>query len=199
MTTLNIELDLILIDDIRAASRQMVRELGFMDATIAATDYPPSAVHAILEIGMRGPVTSAQLADVLCLEKSSVSRMVRKLIDGGELKENSDADDARVKPLSLTQKGRRTLAALHDFRLGQVGGAQRLAGLKLMARGETYHMRHVGDAAGLGLRPPQHDQIGFSEHLAVLDRMFDADRRHGFERGAGIADRVPAQRRARRR
>jgi DNA-binding MarR family transcriptional regulator len=123
MTAPEFELDLILIDDIRTASRQMVRELGFMDATIASTDYPPSAVHAILEIGMHGPMTSAQLADVLCLEKSSVSRMVRKLIDGGELRENSDADDARVKPLSLTQKGRRTLAALHDFGRRQVSGA----------------------------------------------------------------------------
>jgi len=123
MTTLNIELDLILIDDIRAASRQMVRELGFMDATIAATDYPPSAVHAILQIGMHGPMTSAQLAEFLHLEKSSVSRLVRKLIDSGELKENSDADDARVKPLSLTAKGRRTLAALHDFGRRQVSGA----------------------------------------------------------------------------
>jgi DNA-binding MarR family transcriptional regulator len=119
----DLELDLILIDDIRAASRQMVRELGFMDATIAATDYPPSAVHAILEIGMHGPIASAQLADILCLEKSSVSRMVRKLIDNGELKETSDAADARIKPLSLTSKGRRTLAALHDFGRRQVSGA----------------------------------------------------------------------------
>src|SRR5216683_2128638 len=50
--------DLTLIDDIRAASRQMVRELGFMKATLAASDYPPSAVHTILEIGARGPLTS---------------------------------------------------------------------------------------------------------------------------------------------
>ena len=41
--------DLTLIDDIRAASRQMVRELGFMEATLAATAYPPSAVQAILD------------------------------------------------------------------------------------------------------------------------------------------------------
>ena len=116
------DLELDLIDDIRAASRQMVRELGFMDTTIAATDYPPSAVHTILEIGMHGPITSAQLADILCLEKSSVSRMVRKLIDNGELKETS-ATDARLKPLSLTPKGRRTLAALHDFGRRQVSGA----------------------------------------------------------------------------
>src|SRR5580704_1138227 len=120
------ELDL--IDDIRAASRQMVRELGFMEATVAATDYPPSAVHTIVEIGARGPMTSVQLADILHLEKSSVSRMVRKLVECGELKEASDADDARIKPLSLTPKGRRTLAALHDFGRRQVRSAlQRLS------------------------------------------------------------------------
>jgi DNA-binding MarR family transcriptional regulator len=119
--------ELALIDDIRAASRQMVRELGFMEATVAATDYPPSAVHTILEIGARGPMTSVQLAEILHLEKSSVCRMVRKLVECGELKDASDADDARSKPLSLTPKGRRTLAALHDFGRRQVAGA--LAGL----------------------------------------------------------------------
>lgn len=115
--------DLVLIDDIRAASRQMVRELGFMDATVAATDYPPSAVHTILEIGLRGPMTAMQLAEFLHLEKSSVSRMVRKLIEAGELRETTDLQDARSKPLSLTAKGRRTLASLHDFGRRQVSGA----------------------------------------------------------------------------
>jgi DNA-binding MarR family transcriptional regulator len=112
-----------LIDDIRAASRLMVRELGFMDATVAATDYPASAVHTILEIGIRGPLTSGELCDFLRLEKSSVSRMARKLIDCGELRETPDADDARSKLLSLTAKGRRTLEALHAFGRQQVGGA----------------------------------------------------------------------------
>jgi DNA-binding MarR family transcriptional regulator len=115
--------DLVLIDDIRAASRQMVRELGFMESTVAATDYPPSAVHTILEIGQRGPMTAMQLAEFLHLEKSSVSRMVRKLIEAGELRETIDPEDARSKPLSLTAKGRRTLASLHDFGRRQVSGA----------------------------------------------------------------------------
>lgn len=116
-------LDLALIDDIRAASRQMVRELGFMDATVAGSDYPPSAVHTLLEIGLRGPMTAMQLAEFLHLEKSSVSRMVRKLIEAGELKEASDPRDARVKPLSLTARGRRTVASLHDYGRQQVSGA----------------------------------------------------------------------------
>jgi DNA-binding MarR family transcriptional regulator len=115
--------ELALIDDIRAASRQMVRELGFMEQTVAATDYPPSAVHAIVEIGARGPMTSGQLADILHLEKSSVSRMIRKLIERGELKEQADPEDARIKPLSLTPKGRGTLAAITDFGRRQVSSA----------------------------------------------------------------------------
>ena len=112
-----------LVDDVRAASRLMVRELGFMEATVAATDYPPSAVHTILEIGIRGPLTAMQLGGILHLEKSSVSRMVRKLVDSGELNETVDPDDARIKPLCLTAKGRRTLAALHAFGRHQVEGA----------------------------------------------------------------------------
>ncbi|MBR1172260.1 MarR family winged helix-turn-helix transcriptional regulator [Bradyrhizobium sp. DASA03005] len=115
--------ELSLIDDIRAASRLMVRELGFMDATVAASGYPPSAVHTILEIGIRGPMNSGELGDFLRLEKSSVSRLVRKLIDCGELKEMPDEADARSKRLSLTAKGRRTQEALHAFGRQQVRGA----------------------------------------------------------------------------
>ncbi len=141
--------DLPLIDDIRAASRQMVREFGFMEQTLAATDYPPSAVHTILEIGTSGPMTSVQLAELLHLEKSSVSRMVRKLIECGELRETSDADDARIKPLSLTPKGRRTLSALHDFGRRQVSAA--LAQLpeaerKLVRQGLMIYARALGAA-----------------------------------------------------
>ena len=119
------DLDTALIDGIRSASRQMVRELGFMETTVAATDYPPSAVHTVLEIGLRGPMTAMQLAEFLHLEKSSVSRMVHKLIEAGELRETADPIDARSKPLSLTAKGRRTLATLHDFGRRQVMGALR--------------------------------------------------------------------------
>jgi DNA-binding MarR family transcriptional regulator len=136
--------DLSLVDDVRAASRLMVRELGFMESTVAATDYPPSAVHTILEIGIRGPMTAMQLGQVLHLEKSSISRLVRKLIHGGELRETTDPGDARSKLLSLTSKGRRTLAALHEFGRHQVtsalaplsGAEQKIVreGLQLYAR-----------------------------------------------------------------
>ncbi|CAN5243821.1 MarR family winged helix-turn-helix transcriptional regulator [soil metagenome] len=101
----------------------MVRELGFMQATLAATRYAPSAVHALLEIGQHGPSTAAALALALNLEKSSVSRLIRKLIEAGELKESTSEQDARAKSLALTPKGRRTLASIDAFGRRQVESA----------------------------------------------------------------------------
>ncbi|MBN9027774.1 MAG: MarR family transcriptional regulator, partial [Rhizobiales bacterium] len=62
----------VLVDEIRSASRRIVRELGFMDPTLAGTAYSASAVHALLEIERRGSMTAAQLVQVLRLEKSSI-------------------------------------------------------------------------------------------------------------------------------
>ncbi|MGF6572006.1 DNA-binding MarR family transcriptional regulator/GNAT superfamily N-acetyltransferase [Paraburkholderia sp. GAS333] len=112
-----------LIDEIRAASRTMVRELGFMQTTLAGTHYSPSAVHALLEIGTNGASTAAQLVQALSLEKSSVSRMVAKLIEAGELEEAVGDNDGRVKQLFLTKKGKRTLDKIHSYGRMQVTSA----------------------------------------------------------------------------
>ncbi|WP_295959005.1 helix-turn-helix domain-containing GNAT family N-acetyltransferase [Rhodoferax sp.] len=112
-----------LVDSVRSASRKMVRELGFMQSTLAATDYPPSAVHAILEIGRQQSLTAAQLADILNLDKSSVSRMVRKLVEADEVQESASGADGRAKTLTLTPQGQRTWAAVEAFGRQQVAAA----------------------------------------------------------------------------
>ncbi|EHV0700795.1 MarR family transcriptional regulator [Salmonella enterica] len=111
------------IKNIRAASRLMVRELGFMNQNLAATDYPPSAVHSLLEIETQGSVTAAQLVQILGLEKSSVSRMLAKLVEAGELEENTSADDARAKLLSLTWKGKKTVQNINAYADQRVAAA----------------------------------------------------------------------------
>jgi DNA-binding MarR family transcriptional regulator/ribosomal protein S18 acetylase RimI-like enzyme len=111
------------IPHLRDASRRLVRELGFMKPTLAGTDLPPSAVHALIEIGASGSLTAADLSGRLNLDKSSISRMVRKLAVSGELAEAASARDGREKLLSLTSKGRRTLAAIDAFAEDQVGAA----------------------------------------------------------------------------
>ncbi|MEN5237547.1 MULTISPECIES: bifunctional helix-turn-helix transcriptional regulator/GNAT family N-acetyltransferase [Pseudomonas] len=112
-----------LVEQIRSASRIMVRELGFMGNTLAGTAHSPSAVHALLELGNCGALTAAQLVQLLGLEKSSVSRMVARLIDAEEVEEAAGEADGRTKRLTLTAKGQRTVEAIHAFGQAQVSSA----------------------------------------------------------------------------
>ncbi|WP_090708917.1 MULTISPECIES: helix-turn-helix domain-containing GNAT family N-acetyltransferase [unclassified Beijerinckia] len=106
----------------------MVRELGFMGGgNFAGTDLSPSAVHALIEIE-KGGVTARDLGTRLRLEKSSVSRMLRKLVESRDVKETAGEDDGRVKILSLTPSGKKQVAAIHAFARAQVADA--LARLK---------------------------------------------------------------------
>lgn len=112
-----------LVEPIRDASRRLVRELGFMKPVLANTEMPPSAVHALIEIGAGRAATGAELAEILHLDKSSVSRMLRKLVAAGLLHENPSTADARAKLLALTPSGRDTLAAIDAFARAQVKAA----------------------------------------------------------------------------
>lgn len=109
------QVDQFLVNEIRTASRTMVRELGFMNTTLAETQYSPSAVHTLLEIEKNREMTAAELVHALGLEKSSVSRMLSKLVRAGELEEDSSSNDGRSKKLFLTDKGKNTVAKIHQY------------------------------------------------------------------------------------
>lgn len=113
------QVDIQTIERVREASRKLAREFGFMGATLAATALPASAVHTLLEIDVHGPQTAADLTYKLNLEKSSVSRMLKKLIASGEIREQVCENDARVKWLYLTDQGIATVKAVHRFAQSQ--------------------------------------------------------------------------------
>ena len=121
-----------LIADIRAASRDLVRQFGLMNRTVAGTDLSVSAVHAIIEIGRADGLTAKQLSARRRLEKSTVSRLVRSLVARGALHEARAADDGRARHLHLTRQGAATLRAIDGFADAQVAGA--LARLDARAR-----------------------------------------------------------------
>ncbi|MGW0943660.1 GNAT family N-acetyltransferase [Streptomyces sp. NPDC002623] len=101
----------------------MTRELGFMEQTLAATPYPPSTVHALIEIDRTPGITAAELADELLLDRSTVSRLLRRLVDADEIREDLGETDRRHKTLSLTGKGRQTVRAIHRHGTAQVESA----------------------------------------------------------------------------
>lgn len=104
-----------LIAEIRRASRQFVREHGFLQKTLAGTSLPPSAVHAIIEIAMSGPLTAKDLSERLNLEKSTISRLVKTLETSGELTSTPHEADGRSQMLSLTKQGQQTYTAASTY------------------------------------------------------------------------------------
>ncbi|MGM3187725.1 bifunctional helix-turn-helix transcriptional regulator/GNAT family N-acetyltransferase [Musicola paradisiaca] len=113
----------LLITPIREASRRLVRELGFMKPSLADTTMPPSFVHALIEIGASEGLTASVLCERLNLEKSTVSRMVSKLVAAGLVQDSAQEDDGRCKPLSLTDAGEQVLEGINAFAKGQVSSA----------------------------------------------------------------------------
>ncbi len=156
-----------LVENIRVASRLMVRELGFMNQTLAATNYSPSVVHTLLEAERCGTITAAHLVQVLGLEKSSVSRMLAKLVTTGELQETGSAGDARSKLLRLTAQGKTTVAKINHY-----GNERVIAALKnlsapqreLVSQGLTHYagaLQACRDGVETGKEEPLHIVTGY--------------------------------------
>lgn len=112
-----------LVSEIRVASRDLVRQFGFMNQNVAGTDLSISAVHAIIELNQADALSSKELGEKLLLEKSTISRMVRALVNRGEIREVRSKNDRRMKNLHLTQQGKKTLCAIDTFAEVQVSGA----------------------------------------------------------------------------
>ena len=168
-------IDPMLVEQIRRASRTMVRELGFMQPTLAGTAYSASAVHALMEIAGRETMTAAELVQVLGLEKSSVSRMLAKLLQAGEIAEGAAGRDARSKSLGLTAKGLRTVAQIHAFGQRQVTTAlasltlaqQQGVAQGLAAYAGALQALHSGDAT----RPASDVAIRFGYRPGLVGRV----------------------------
>lgn len=93
---------------LRQASRIAVRELGLLRPTVAAS-CSPTECHSLIEIGRTGHLTAAELSERLGLDKSTVSRVVTRLVDRGLVAVGEHRGDQRIKPLNLTPEGERQL------------------------------------------------------------------------------------------
>jgi DNA-binding MarR family transcriptional regulator/GNAT superfamily N-acetyltransferase len=127
-----------LISSIRSASRDMVRELGFMNRHLAGTDLTASQVHALIEIEHAPGLRAVELKALLRLDKSAVSRLVSDLEGRGLVRAQSGRADRRAKSLSLSAQGRAMVGRIHGHAEAQVVEAvQRVpaAGGEVIAHG----------------------------------------------------------------
>jgi len=93
------------VAELREFSRKLVRELGFMRDSLFDSHLAPSAVHALIEIGLQPGMQARDLAALLRLDKSNTSRQLAKLESLGLLTRPTASDDGRSAQLYLTDAG----------------------------------------------------------------------------------------------
>lgn len=102
------------IERVRDSSRRMVRALGLLGQAHASLGISNSQVHALVEIEREGPLSLIELSKRLCLEKSSVSRMVEIMLEKKWVTTSLDSKDARRKLVALLPAGRKILSSIHS-------------------------------------------------------------------------------------
>lgn len=110
------------ISKLRDVSRKLVRELGMLQLNSPANGYSPQHWHALIEIDKSPGVTISQLANMLLLSVSAMSRIIAVLVAKG-LVEAIDAVDKREKSLMLTQQGRDEIHEIDQFSNEKIKGA----------------------------------------------------------------------------
>lgn len=111
------------VQPLRHAARQLVRELHLLDGRVACCGIPLAECHLITELNRVGQATATELCERLVLEKSTVSRLVNRLVEKGFIRAASCEDDKRTRILCLTGKGKAQAERLDRHASAQVEAA----------------------------------------------------------------------------
>lgn len=91
---------------LREEIRILERKLGALEEYHkSCCSVTMSQCHAIVEIGRTQKISLNQLAELLNLENSSMSRTVNNLVNNGLVKRDIAMQDRRYVTISLTEKG----------------------------------------------------------------------------------------------
>ncbi|NLM48179.1 MAG: MarR family transcriptional regulator [Epulopiscium sp.] len=92
--------------ELRERIRKLEKELGVLkDSQLSCCGVTLAQCHALVEIGRAGRISLSELARLLNLENSSMSRTVDKLVTKGMVKRDIDPVDRRYLVINLTARG----------------------------------------------------------------------------------------------
>jgi DNA-binding MarR family transcriptional regulator len=98
---------------LRETMRLVVRRLGLLERGEASCcGITMAQCHVIVELGRTERMSLNDLAELLKLDKSTVSRSVDNLVSMGLVRRETDAADRRYVTLALSEKGGRVFADL---------------------------------------------------------------------------------------
>ena len=136
---------------------ELLRVYQFRDRDrITSHGVTVTQTYALEVVLRRGEATAKQLAQELALEKSTVSRLVEAMVEGGLVERVDHPDDARSVLLRATPHGRRAYAAVRrDIVRENVAVLRGLTATERATFIET--LERFADAATLRIRGPGPD------------------------------------------
>lgn len=91
---------------LRESIRLLERKMGVLnDSEMACCSITMAQCHAIVEIGRAGKISLIDLANLLNLDNSTMSRTVNNLVTSQYVRRELDPADRRYVNITLTEKG----------------------------------------------------------------------------------------------
>ncbi|WMJ88218.1 MarR family winged helix-turn-helix transcriptional regulator [Anaerocolumna sp. MB42-C2] len=102
-------------ETLRELLRILVRNLGILEKSDAlCCGVTISQCHAIVEIGRAEKISLIDLAELLELDKSTMSRTINNLVDAEIVKRETNSENRRYISIQLTDKGAAVFKNIED-------------------------------------------------------------------------------------
>ena len=106
----------------RGFNRFYTRLIGVLDERLIESGFSLTEARVLFELGLRAERSAGEIASELSIDPGYLSRILRKLEDGGLLDRSAAPTDARQAILRLTRKGKSALADLDRRSSAQAAG-----------------------------------------------------------------------------
>lgn len=103
----------IAVREIRAFNRFYTDIIGLLDAHLLDSEYSLSEVRTLYEIYIGKCVQASQIMAAMHIDKSYLSRLLKKLEKDGLISKTPSEEDARATLISLTEKGLKVFKTLN--------------------------------------------------------------------------------------
>jgi DNA-binding MarR family transcriptional regulator len=105
-----------MIELFREKLRQLEREVGWsLKNDTQCCGISMAQCHALLEIGKKEEISIVELAEILGLDTSTLSRTIDNMVKAGLVERLSNPNDRRYVALSLTNQGKDTFTTIEEM------------------------------------------------------------------------------------
>ncbi|MCD8181480.1 MAG: MarR family winged helix-turn-helix transcriptional regulator [Firmicutes bacterium] len=100
---------------IRAFNRFYTVQMDFLNSHYLGTSYTTAETRVLFEVKIRGECTQSEIARALSIDKSYLSRIVRRFYAKGFVQKSKSGGDKRAEIISLTETGDRAAEDLIEL------------------------------------------------------------------------------------